>query len=166
MIILINIFHSFFFGKVLKEWSDFYKSSFPSPTLFNLSFSENEQQIAKNINEFWVCSCFFNKITSTSNGGAIQINLDDGSSLIEFSTFSQCSITGDRLLGGAIHIAYLNSVLFHVCGYNCSSSCDEGFSNIHSILNNNKMLNSAIECSIAHCKSDNDITMYHKSGTA
>ena len=83
--------------------------------------------------------------------------------LIELSTFSYCGVSSSaEMYGGALMISYINIVLHNVCGFQCSSTFHDGFSNIYSI--STKGVNSILDCSITRCKAVDYYTMFNQNG--
>ena len=68
---------------------------------------------------FYIVSCFFNMISITGTGGAINIQNQNCFLLIDYTLFNQCFSTNN---GGAINFGTTNDggcIIYRVCGVNC-----------------------------------------------
>ena len=135
---------------VLITWSDYYDSPFiESPTLQNETFTQENKSFTLNDKYVWVRNCFFSRIAHEGSGGGIFYDQVDAKFLIEYSSFSQCSISGSHCKGACIFIDKPDSVISHTFCNNCSSVNMASFA---AVIGNSK--NDLHELSISNCKSN------------
>lgn len=104
------------------SWSDFFEESVDE-TFENYPYRETTLSTSEN--NVWIFGCTFTECSnSLNNGGAILCTSSSGNFLTEFSTFNQCSVTGQDLNGGAIHVnsTTMNCVINCVCGFKCHTT--------------------------------------------
>ena len=111
-------------------------------------FTANERQYITSSNAY-VLSCLFYNITSQETGASIYFSFQSGSLFVEFSTFSKCHMTNTSSYdAGGIYINPGNIIMHSICGYNCTSAGNCGFSTCKC-----SQINSVIDCSVAYCES-------------
>ena len=149
------------------DWDDLFGSvENPNTNQYHhKNFTKDERQIITS-GSAYILSCYFYDMTHSLRGVAISVETDASNNfciLIESTSFSNCSVKSTSYVyGAAILIQYANTILHSVCGYRCSSSFHEGFSNIYP---GSWGINSAIDCSVACCQASSEYTMYHNGGT-
>ena len=85
--------------------------------------------------------------------------------LIEFTTFYQCKTTKSTSTGAALLIYCGNIVLNQVCGYQCQSAGNYGFSYIRlSYSSSSATINTVIETSVSNCTASSSYTMQNYYG--
>ena len=132
-------------------WNDFYNKS-DHFLIKDEEYSFKAGQIVLESDDAYIRNCIFHDISASHNGAAIN-DQKTKNLLIEKCTFIKCSVSPGELLGGAINVESGNCVLNFVCGYNCSSSGNEGFCNIEK--DESRSINSIYDASVAFCISDN-----------
>jgi hypothetical protein len=132
------------------SWNDFFPET-PSTTLKSTEYSSRETPSGNNV---YVSNCLFNKCTLASGYGGALYCTSATYLLIELSSFFSCKTNSGR--GGAIYFSNSNclqSVLYAVCGNDCSSTSDGPFACmiIQDTVSNKNCVNYS---SIARCVSD------------
>jgi hypothetical protein len=132
------------------SWDDFFPGT-PSTTLKSTEYSSRETPSDTNV---YVSNCLFNDCILTSgNGGALYCS-SATYFLIESSSFFSCKTNSGT--GGAIYFSSsgcLQSVLYAVCGNDCSSTGSGTFAHIviQNTVSNKNCVNYS---SVARCVSD------------
>jgi hypothetical protein len=132
------------------SWNDFFPGA-PSTTLKSTEYSSRETASGTNV---YVSDCLFNKCILTSGNGGALCCTSATYLLIESSSFFSCKTNSGH--GGAIYFFSSNclqSVLYVVCGNDCSST-DHGPFAYLVIQNTASNKNCVNYSSIARCVSD------------
>jgi hypothetical protein len=131
-------------------WND----HFPATTTTNLNRQNYTSRPSPSGSNVYVSNCFFNSISSTSNGGALSLT-SVTYFLVESTSFFSCRTSSNY--GGAICFSNRNSgqsVLYEVCGYDCSSNPYAHFALID-VNNAASSKNYFNYSSISHCVNEN-----------
>jgi hypothetical protein len=138
------------------SWNDFFPGT-PSTTLKTTEYSSRETPSGNNV---YVSNCLFNKCTLTSGNGGALYCISATYFLIESSSFFSCKTNSGR--GGAIYFSSSNclqSVLYSVCGNDCSSTEHGPFASLY-IQNTASNKNCVNYSTIARCVSDSSGECY------
>jgi hypothetical protein len=103
-------------------WNDYFSETTATKTLFSQEYTSRPSLSGPNV---YVLNCLFRSITSASKGGALYCSTSISCLLVESTSFFSCKTSSG--FGGAIYFENSNSgqsVLYEVCGYDCSSTTD------------------------------------------
>jgi hypothetical protein len=105
-------------------WTDYFSGN-AETTLYSVEYNSIQTPSGSSV---YVSNCLFNKVSSTSDGGALSCT-SASYLLVESSSFFSCKTSGSN--GGAIYISNTNSgqcVLYGVCGNDCYSTYTSRYS--------------------------------------
>ena len=143
------------------DWDAFFPDSTVDFFQNYTSYTGDENKLTLS-NNAWIVNCYFHDMSSANNGSAIYMGTNIYDILIEYCTFQHLSISStSNIYGGAIRIFCGNIVLNQICGYNCQSSYNNGFSDIYAY---DTSINTILQTSVSHSSANNSITMYNYLG--
>ena len=137
-----------------------FEDEFVSPKLEGENFTLLQKQTIQGT-PFWIQNCYFFYMENQNKGSAVCFEVTSGHLLIEDSTFNDCSILQSDQEGtsGAIYVDSDTFILNRVCGFNCTSQFNCGFSE-----SDTKTRSFLDDCSVAHCSAKNWLTIRLMNG--
>jgi hypothetical protein len=142
------------------SWNDFFSGT-PQTTLSSVEYNSRQNTTAASVH---VLNCLFNRITSSSDGGALFFSTSVQYLLIESSSFFSCKTSA--IYGGAIYFSNTNSgesVLHKVCGNDCCSTITESSNGQFALIYVNNIAsrkNNINYSSIVRCVNENSGSSY------
>ena len=147
----------------MNAWQDFFSDLDPpgeDSTFGNESYY-NDNKLTSNAQSVYIYNCFFKGLVSPEDGGAVLYSVNGGYILVEKSTFEQCATTANYT--AAIRVDAGNSIISHICGYNCTSAQNDGFYSCCD-QDNERRINSVFETSACHCEAGTRYTIFNYWG--
>ena len=136
--------------RLIDSWDTFFNETNQPNQSFNrfdnVKYNKDNLSLSFQSGDAYISNCFFES-TSASIGGAISFESSGSHLLVEFSTFLKCTATSES---GAISVKAGDVVMNMICGYECFSSNQFGFSRVFN--DNTRDKNVMLQCAVASCR--------------
>ena len=141
------------------SWEQYYGALERGAIYENKKF-ELSNSITINANNTYVSNCYFHRMRSNTNGGAIVYSKKGSNILIEKCSFINCSALNFQ---GALRIAGGNYILAFSCGQFCFAEGRDGFCSVCD--DNSRTINSVYDSSISNCRAQSNQIVYQEFGS-
>ena len=148
------------FLTLICSWDDYFPTNIHvSETYKDKEFTEENETLKPNNANTYITDCYFHSLKNSNAGAAIYYSKKESYLLIEKCSFVNCSTTKQT---AAIRVTGGNTVMSFLCGYNCYSQNNDGFSSVS--LDTTIHTNFFLDSSISHCISQGHYIMVLQYG--